>query len=1434
MGASNIKAVKLEKTEGKLSVKEKLVKAHEGDVRETLREVLGSEKFNQADKFAVTGRKFKELVDLPTLAEPKATEIAYSQTNNGSNDLEAIVSAGGETFMVYELNDEGNIIDVYTGNKCASGTGEFYFQQLKRMGVEPEETEEIAQLDDPYEVSGRCSVFCKSDCTHALNKGEDKGRIVAGLSEMMVKRISEQLSKCSASRVMLVGGTARNKVMLEELGSRVDELQVPDEAVYFEALGAAVWALENGGELEKSELFVENRSSFDFMKPLAEYRDKVEFHEIERSQPKPGDRCLLGIDVGSTTTKAVLIRESDNNLLASIYLRTEGDPVTAARECYSRIDDQLGEVEIKIIGLGVTGSGRNIVGLHALTDSVINEIIAHAQASVYFDEEVDTIFEIGGQDAKYTYLVNGVPTDYAMNEACAAGTGSFLEESAFETLNVEMEEIADYALEGRRPPNFSDQCSAFISSDIKTAIQEGISVEDICAGLVYSVCRNYTNRVKESRPVGKKVFMQGGVCYNRAVPMAMAALTGKDIIVPPEPGLMGAYGVALVVKENISLGLTEEEEFDLAELAERQVQYHEPFVCCGGAEDCDRKCEINLLEISGKKYPFGGICNKYYNHGEDEDFDVRELDLVRRREELVFDDYFSQPREAAGGYKIGINRSLSVNTLLPMFSRFFAELGHEVVLPEEPTEEGKQRPAAAFCYPVEISHGFIDDLLKNHETDYIFLPQVKGMPVADDQDRASLCPLSQGEPYYLKSIWSELEGDHVFNPVLDLQEGFEAAEEEFMQVGQELGHGKAEIKEAFRAAVQSQEEFRRTCREIGRETLKKLEQRSDERAIVIFGRAYNALTSVANMGIPHKFASRGELVMPFDMLPLEEKETDEQMYWALGQQIMRGARLVSEHPQLFGTFITNFSCGPDSFLISYFRRISGRKPTLTLELDSHTADAGIDTRVEAFLDVIASYRKLDEEAVKQGRSSFQPARIEQQNGELEVIDSSGKSYPLDDDRVELLIPSMGRTITRAFAAALRYCGFSARVCDPPGKAELKSGKANCTGKECLPLQLTLGSLVNHIEADHEPGKILVYFMPSSGGPCRFGQYNVFMRNFIKDNEIKDVALLSLSDEDNYAGLGTKFTVRAWQAVVTGDVLSDIYSSLRALAVDKKGAMEEFEEMREEIFETLASGSWFAVRRKLKQIAERLSRIELKQSPTEAPRVGLVGEIYVRSDEFSRRYLVRRLADRGIVTRVSPAHEWLYYIDYLLQEGIDPISPSWITRMKNKLTLAVKKYFENDIKSILAGTGLTENHPVDVSEIVEATGDKFSDQLTGEAVLSIGAAIEEIVDRVDGVVALGPFGCMPHRLSESVLSESLAEQKLETVPEDHPAQEVYDELSLMPFLAIETDGNVFSQEVESRLEAFCLQVKRLCRYRQNGDGVEPLSYADDLDYSLSCD
>ena len=1412
MGASNIKIVKTSRNSETLKIDKTETRPHEGNAKGTLKEVLREFNLDDDSSFSVTGRKFKNFVNLPSLSEPEATELAYHNLKDKYGSVEAIVSAGGETFMAYELDKEGKIADVHSGNKCASGTGEFFLQQIKRMDLNLKEALAIAKIDNPYHVSGRCSVFCKSDCTHALNKGEDKGRIVAGLCSMMADKIMELLSNFHPDSVMVVGGTSQNHAMIDYLKKRIDKVIVPEEAEYFEALGASLWSEKHGESLNKSNLYDKEKSSFDFLPALKEYRDQVNFHDMQRDQIKEGDRCILGIDVGSTTTKAVIMREKDDALLASVYLRTSGDPVAAARKCYSKLLEEVGDKEIEIIGLGVTGSGRQIVGLHALTDSIHNEIMAHAKAAVFFDEEVDTIFEIGGQDAKYTYIVNQVPTDYAMNEACSAGTGSFLEEAAQESFNIEMTEIEGIAMQGDNPPNFNDQCSAFISSDIKSAIQEGIEIEDICAGLVYSVCLNYTNRVKGNRPVGDKVFMQGGVCYNKAVPVAMAALTDKEIIVPPEPGLMGAYGEALMVKEHIKLGLAEKNYFKLKNLADREIKYLNPFICQGGKENCDRQCEINVMEIEGEKYPFGGACNKYVNLSHDVQYDVGKLNLINKRENMIFKDFFEVPSKEKIKGKVGINRSLTISSLLPLYSKFFAELGYEVVLPDEVKEEGVQQETAAFCHPVELSHGYMYDLLNNYEYDYIFLPHVRGLYVENGADESMLCPMAQAEPYYLSSVWKELKKDNVFSPVLSFKHGYETAQKEFINMGHKLGISQSESKLAYQKAVKNQKDFEKKLKEMGSEVLEYLEDNPEEKAVVLFGRPYNAFVSEANMGIPHKFASRGELILSFDMLPLDDREVSDKMYWSMGQMIMKGANFVSEHPSLYGAYITNFSCGPDSFLISYFREENGSKPSLTLELDSHTADAGLNTRIEAFLDVVDSYRKLQKNKSfpKDEVSNYRKAEINYDD-EVKIIDSSGRSYSLDDERVKVLIPSMGGKASSAFTAAFNYCGINAETCPPPAKEELKRGRANSTSKECLPLQLTLGSLLRYLDERENDDELLVYFLPEASGPCRFGQYNVLINNLLQEKEIEDVALLTLTADNSYAGMGQKFTIRGWQAVIIADVLEDIYSTIITLAKDKESALNIYDKSKDRIFDALAKLSWFRFKDVLKEEAEKLSKIDLKEPYEDAKKVALTGEIYVRSDEFSRRYLVEKLAEKDIVTKVAPNNEWLYYVNYLLQNGINKPDVGFMQKFTNHVKSFVQKRFDKTIKKIMCETGLCEYRITDIDEVVESAEGSISRELTGEAVLTVGGTVDEIIDDVDGVIIIGPFGCMPHRVAESILNSSLEEQK-KKIGGSNLSKEVLEKFSSLPFLAIEVDGSVFTQVIEARLESFCLQVERINEYK----------------------
>jgi len=1363
--------------------------SHHGNPTEILKELIP--RFLKDGNVIVTGRKAKKMVRLSQIPEVEATEVAYDVLKDKHGVVDGIVSAGGENFMLYKLNKKGSIVEIYTGNKCASGTGEFFLQQLKRMGVSLDFANSI-NADEAYELSSRCTVFCKSDCTHALNKCVPKELILNGLGKVMAEKIMELVHKSGVKRIMLVGGTARNKVMIKYLQKKVD-LVIPDEALFFEAFGAHIWGKRNGASIFEvpDEIFVESPSSFSSHEPLNKFLSMVEFKKMNFKEAQDGDECILGVDVGSTTTKAVLVRLKDNSILTGSYLRTLGDPIKAARNCYNELIEQLNGIDLRIVGVGITGSGRKIVGLHAQTSAVYNEITAHARAAAYFDSEVDTIFEIGGQDAKYTYLVNRVPTDYSMNEACSAGTGSFLEEATKESLEVHYKDIGDLALKSKKPPNFSDQCAAFISSDVKTAIHEGLSKEDICAGLVYSICMNYLNRVKGNRPVGKKIIMQGGVCYNRAVPVAMAALTGRKIVIPPHPGLMGAYGVALIVKEYIEQGFLEASDFDLRELANREVQYKGTFICPGGENNCDRKCEIRIIEINGKRFPFGGACNRYENIVRHVVTNTQEYDYVKRREELIFN-----MKGNSGERTIGVSRSLAMTTLFPLFYRFFKNLGFKVVIPEVSDKRGWDLKNSEFCFPVEMAHGYMYDLLSKNP-DYIFLPRIRGIRVENSRNYNVFCPFVQSEPDYLKSAFPDLESQNLLEINLDFSNGYENEVENFEKIAEKLGMKSEEGKNAYLKSLENFEELKSRMKKTGESFLKKLE--NEEFGIALFGRSYNAFTSHANMGIPDKFASRGIPIINFDALPYEGEEGYKNMYWTWGEMITKAARYVKKHPKLFAVYITNFSCGPDSFIISYFRDIMGDKPSLILELDSHTADAGIETRIEAFIDVARSYLKAS--ASKEKKKALRPT-TELKKGTLKIITPDGKSFPINHEKIRLVIPSMGEFASKCLAASFRYHKVKTDVCSMPGIEEFKLGRSNSLSKECLPLQLTLGSLIKYLNENNHgknDDKIILYFMPETMGPCRFGQYKVFMDLWLDNNHADNVALLSLNSENAYAGLGLSFKLRIWIAVIVSDVLIDVENTIKVLAKDKSQAKALLEKAKEKILHSLANDSLHTFFKKLEDAVKLIASIEKSRDYDETPKVLITGEIYVRKDEFSRKKLEDVFAESGIITHISSVHEWIYYTDYLFLKRLTSSNSTRIERLKKRVEILFKKYIEMKVKKIFEKTGFYEMHMMDVEKAIKAAKDHLHPRLTGEAILTVGTAISEIGDKYDGVISIGPFGCMPSRIAEAIIKKSALKKKLE-------------DLGNAPIIHIESDGNPFPPIIESKIEAFIVQVKRFKDYK----------------------
>ena len=383
------------------------------------------------------------------------------------------------------------------------------------------------------------------------------------------------------------------------------------ESGYLEAAGAAVAARKAMvTPLPDFDAWVKPADAGRFPKrpPLNQFSDRViRIQDPGSISPPPGMHFILGVDAGSTTTKAILLDRASGRIAARCYLRTHGNPVQATFECIADLERQVAGVPHQVVQAAVTGSGREIVSIYLDNCTVFNEILAHARAARELAPEVDTLFEIGGQDAKFVALQAGIPVDYSMNDGCSAGTGSFLEEAAASDMQVPIEQLGPLALSSTSPIAFGERCAAFINSEVRSALQQGVPRADVLAGLVYAIVENYLSRVVGARQIGRTVMLQGGVALNPAVAPAMAALAGVRVTVPPNPELMGCEGAARMVGDLLSTGAVPAWERDLSSFGKLRMETKTPFTCAA----CENRCEVQRFLLGERTLAFGGLCSKW-------------------------------------------------------------------------------------------------------------------------------------------------------------------------------------------------------------------------------------------------------------------------------------------------------------------------------------------------------------------------------------------------------------------------------------------------------------------------------------------------------------------------------------------------------------------------------------------------------------------------------------------------------------------------------------------------------------------------------------------------------------------------------------------------------------------------------------------------------
>ena len=680
--------------------------------------------------------------------------------------------------------------------------------------------------------------------------------------------------------------------------------------------------------------------------------------------------AYMGIDIGSVSTNLVVI-DDEGEVIKEIYTKTDARPVEVVSKGLADIQSEIG-ARINLLGVGTTGSGRELVGELTGADIITDEITAHKTGADFIGRRIgkqcDTIFEIGGQDSKFISLQDGIVVDFAMNEACAAGTGSFLEEQA-EKLGINIiGEFAELALGSPAPIRLGERCTVFMERDVMAYQQRGARRDDLVGGLAFSIATNYLNRLVRERHVGDVIFFQGGTAYNDSVAAAFSQILDKEIIVPPYNGVMGALGMALLARERVKRTgePTTFRGWDLEQVDYTVVD----FVC----KACSNECDVRQFTIEGEKTYWGDKCSDRYRKPAKVDKEPVIADLVALREEALMAPYeAARARLPETAPTVGFARAMYTYDRLPFWATFFAELGLRPVLSPESDkqirEAGVALTVAEPCFPIRVAHGHVQWLF-NEGVDWVFVPNQVNEETEFEQYNSHACPWGQTLPFVIKTAPGLQPHKHkILDPRVRFRDGREGLVRDFAGVAQKLGVSAAKLSGAFAAAYQAQDAFRDTLLAAGAEALERLEL-AGELGVVLVGRPYNMYDKGINMDIPRKLRKfYGVNVIPLDFLPIRGIDIDPivpNMYWNYGRKILQTATFVRDKERLHLIYMTNFKCGPDSYIKHYVREASG-KPFLTLQFDEHQNDAGAMTRCEAYLDSKGFLRWWSQDAADEAR-----------------------------------------------------------------------------------------------------------------------------------------------------------------------------------------------------------------------------------------------------------------------------------------------------------------------------------------------------------------------------------------------------------------------------------------------------------------------------------
>ncbi len=1288
-------------------------------------------------------------------------------------ETDVVIELGGEDAKITYLK---NGTEQRMNNSCAGGTGAFIDQMAVLLNTDASGLNEYAKSYKViYPIASRCGVFAKTDVQPLLNDGARKEDIAASILQAVVNQTVGGLAcgKPIRGRVAFLGGplyfmSELKERFIESLNLTPEEIIIPKDGILYPAIGAALLTEDRESLSDKINL----KAMIDIVQKISDikeedirklpplFQSEAEYAEFKtrhsRAVVKRAElseyrgNAFLGIDAGSTTTKAVLIGEY-GELLYSFYGSNEGEPIKKAvfilKDIYKKLPGG-----VRIAKSTVTGYGEGLMKAALHMDIGEIETIAHYKAAEYFLPGADFILDIGGQDMKCLRIKNGTIDSILLNEACSSGCGSFLEGFAA-SLNMPVDRFAKEALFAKAPVDLGTKCTVFMNSKVKQAQKEGADLADLSAGLSYSVIKNALFKVikiRDEKDMGKKMIVQGGTFYNDAVLRCFEQISGREVIRPEIAGLMGAFGAALIAKERFTEEIMQGVKRNSFLLTKKELSGFDIKTSFRRCEKCGNHCLLTVnVFTGGEAFISGNRCER--GLGTEEGKLAASVKLPNLYEYKYRQTFAYEPLSADKAKRgvIGIPRALNMFDNYPFWFTLLTKLGFRVILSAPSNKKLYEKglgtiPSESVCYPAKLCHGHIFNLIER-DIHTIFYPSiVYEEKEYEDVDNHFNCPIVISYSEVIKNNIDELNPIKYIAPFLSMNDDKKLAGR-ITEVFADYNVSPEEAKTAVRAARLEFIAYKKAIQRKGEEAIKYLKE-NNKKGIVLCGKPYHTDPEI-NHGIPGLINSFGMAVLTEDSIahltPLKNKlrVVDQ---WTYNSRLYRAAAKVAEEPNLELIQLNSFGCGLDSVTSDQIAEIlaSGGKIYTMLKIDEGNNLGAAKIRI----------RSLKAAIEERDRKAYQPVK--------EDINYLTPLFTREKRKTHtILVPQLSPVHFELIQEAARACDYRFEVLPGIDQAAVDEGLKYVNNDACYPAILIIGQIVHALKSGKYDINNTSVIISQTGGGCRATNYMAFLKLGLKNAGFEQVPLISL----NAVGLGEQPGFKISLSLINKCIMALIYGDLFMRVVYGSRPYEQIPGAAETLYLkwneiakiNVRNGSKKEFDRNIRNIVREFDRLEVKD--IQKPKVAIVGEILAKYHPMANNGIISSLEEGGAEVVLPDLLDFLLYCLFNSDFKYKYLGGKKFRKNACDISMAYLGHYRKVMKEELEKSKRF-SPPTPIRKLADMAASVLSlGNQTGEGWLITAEMMECIENGIHNILCVQPLACLPNHITGRGMFKSMKEK-----------------------------------------------------------------------------